>query len=326
MKNNELEILFLEPVCKHTIWGGTRLKDEFGCNEEGNDIGEMWGISAHPSGDVTVKNGKYKGIHLSELWKSHRELFGGEKGEVFPLLVKIIDARDDLSIQVHPDDGYAAEHENGALGKTECWYVLDCPPEASLVLGHSARDKKELEKLIDQGKWGQLIKRVPVKKGDFLQINPGTVHALTKGCLILETQENSDITYRVYDYDRLQDGKKRELHLQQSKEVIMTPARPVDECLVPACKRDREVNNLHSIYDCDHYHVYEMKVDGKAQISGLSEFMLVSVVEGCGEADGCTVSKGDSFIIPSGYEKASFTGNMKIIASTPGQKEQRRIG
>ncbi len=106
----------------------------------------------------------------------------------------------------------------------------------------------------------------------------------------------------------------------------MTPSTPIDECLVPACKRDKKVNNLHSIYGCDHYHVYEMKVDGQAQITGLSEFMLVSVVEGCGEAEGCAVSKGDSFIIPSGYEKAGFKGNMKIIASTPGQKDERRIG
>lgn len=326
MKENNLEILFLEPVCKHTIWGGTRLKDEFGCREEGDDIGELWGISAHPNGDVTVKNGKYKGMHLSELWEKHRELFGDVEGDVFPLLVKIIDARDDLSIQVHPDDSYAAERENGALGKTECWYVLDCPPDASLVLGHNAKDKAELDELIGQGSWGQLIKRIPVKKGDFLQINPGTVHALTKGCLILETQENSDITYRVYDYDRLQNGRKRELHLEKSRDVIVTPARPIEECLVPASGRDKEVNSLHSLYDCDYYHIYEMEVDGLAQISGLSGFMLVSVVEGCGEVDGCAVSKGDSFIIPKGYGKAGFKGSMKVIASTPGQKEQRRIG
>ena len=125
------DIIFLNPVCTHNIWGGTRLNREFGYPIEGDDIGECWGISAHPSGDGTVRNGAFQGMKLSELWEKHPELFGNTGMDRFPLLVKIIDAKDDLSIQVHPDDAYAKVHENGSLGKTECWFILDCKENAT---------------------------------------------------------------------------------------------------------------------------------------------------------------------------------------------------
>ena len=119
------ELLLLEPVFKQMIWGGSRLKDDFGYDIPGDNTGECWAISAHPHGDCTLKNTEYKGKILSWLWENHRELFGNVQGDRFPLLIKIIDAKADLSIQVHPDDAYAAEHENGSLGKMECWYILD---------------------------------------------------------------------------------------------------------------------------------------------------------------------------------------------------------
>ena len=139
------DIIFLSPVCTHNIWGGTRLNREFGYPIEGDDIGECWGISAHPNGDGTVASGAYKGMKLSELWEKHPELFGNTGMDRFPLLIKIIDAKDDLSIQVHPDDAYAKVHENGSLGKTECWFILDCKENATLVVGHNAKTKEELE-------------------------------------------------------------------------------------------------------------------------------------------------------------------------------------
>ena len=139
------DIIFLSPVCTHNIWGGTRLNREFGYPIEGDDIGECWGISAHPNGDGTVASGAYQGMKLSELWEKHPELFGNTGMDRFPLLIKIIDAKDDLSIQVHPDDAYAKVHENGSLGKTECWFILDCKENATLVVGHNAKTKEELE-------------------------------------------------------------------------------------------------------------------------------------------------------------------------------------
>ena len=138
-------ILFLKPVFKEMIWGGSRLKEQFGYEIPGDHTGECWAISAHPNGDCIVKEGPYEGRTLSEMWTSHPELFGSPGLDRFPLLIKIIDAKDDLSIQVHPDDAYAKEHENGSLGKTECWYILDCKEDARIVIGHNAKTQKELE-------------------------------------------------------------------------------------------------------------------------------------------------------------------------------------
>ena len=144
MNQTTKEILFLDPVCTHNIWGGTRLREDFHYPVEGDDLWECWGISAHPNGNVTLRDCGFRGMKLSELWKKHPEVFGNVDSDRFPLLIKIIDAKDDLSIQVHPDDDYAKVHENGSLGKTECWYILDCKENATIVIGHNATTKEEL--------------------------------------------------------------------------------------------------------------------------------------------------------------------------------------
>ena len=160
-------------------------------------MGECWAISAHPHGDCEVEGGAWDGWHLSERWDQHRGLFGGLDGKEFPLLVKILDAQDDLSIQVHPDDAYANEHENGSLGKRECWYILDAKDGGDIVVGQRAADRDEFAKMTEEGRWDDLLNRVPIAKGDFFQIDPGTVHAILGGTLVLETQQSSDVTYRV---------------------------------------------------------------------------------------------------------------------------------
>ena len=227
------DIIFLNPVCTHNIWGGTRLNREFGYPIEGDDIGECWGISAHPSGDGTVRNGAFQGMKLSELWEKHPELFGDAGMDRFPLLVKIIDAKDDLSIQVHPDDAYAKVHENGSLGKTECWFILDCKENATLVAGHNAKTKEELEQMIHEGRWKEFIREIPIKPEDFIQIDPGTVHAIKGGTLLLETQQTlrlqrqsdrsgrcrqrNSILFRVQKYD----------HDEQCHDKCRDPCHPV---------------------------------------------------------------------------------------------------
>lgn len=173
-----MELLKISLVFKQMIWGGKKLRDIYGFNIPGDDTGECWAISAHPQGDCTIEGGTFNNVKLSELWKNNREIFGNEEGETFPLLVKIIDAKNDLSIQVHPDDLYAKTNENGSLEKTECWYVLDCDNDASIVIGHNAKSKEELIDMINNGKWNELIREVPIKKGDFFQIEPGFVHAI----------------------------------------------------------------------------------------------------------------------------------------------------
>lgn len=316
MNQSEKEILFLEPVCTHNIWGGTRLREEFGYAAEGDDIGECWGISAHPNGDGTIKNGAFAGMKLSQVWDGHKEVFGNLTYDRFPLLTKIIDARDDLSIQVHPDDAYAKEHENGSYGKTECWYIMDAPEHASLVIGHNAKTKEELKSMIKEGRWNDFIREIPVKKGDFIQIDPGTVHAIKGGLLILETQQNSDITYRVYDYDRLSDGKPRELHVEKSIDVITVPAKPVEESVRSVL--DLPKNTLNELYACDYYHIFKLDVEGEAAFEQSYPFLLCSVLEGDGILNGNPVGKGDHFILPNGFGRVECTGTMSLIVSTPG--------
>lgn len=316
MNQSEKEILFLEPVCTHNIWGGTRLREEFGYAAEGDDIGECWGISAHPNGDGTIKNGAFAGMKLSQVWDGHKEVFGNLTYDRFPLLTKIIDARDDLSIQVHPDDAYAKEHENGSYGKTECWYIMDAPEHASLVIGHNAKTKEELKSMIKEGRWNDFIREIPVKKGDFIQIDPGTVHAIKGGLLILETQQNSDITYRVYDYDRLSDGKPRELHVEKSIDVITVPAKPVEESVRSVL--DLPKNTLNELYACDYYHIFKLDVEGEAAFEQSYPFLLGSVLEGDGIINGNPVGKGEHFILPNGFGRVECTGTMSLIVSTPG--------
>ena len=305
------KLIFLKPYFHHTIWGGTKLNELFGYDEPGDDIGECWGISAHPHGDCKVVSGPYAGAYLSALWRDHRELFGGADGDVFPILTKIISAGSDLSIQVHPDDDYARDNETGTLGKTECWYVLDVEPGSQIVAGHNARTHEELCEMIDDGRWDELIRRIDVAPGDFVQIEPGTVHAICGGVTLLETQENSDITYRLYDYGRLSNGKPRELHIPQSKDVITVPSPDISKLVV----HDDSDEDVVLLISCREYEVYRISCHDNLGVEFDRPFMLMSVIGGAGAVDGTSVKKGDHFIVPADYGLLSFTGDLKIIAS-----------
>lgn len=313
MNQSNGEIIRLNPVFTHNIWGGSRLREDFNYPVEGNDIGECWGISAHSNGDCTIEGGRFDGKKLSELWKEEPQLFGNVDTDRFPLLVKIIDAKDDLSIQVHPDDAYANVNENGSLGKTECWYILDCDEDATLVLGHNADNKEELSDMIHQGRWKEFIREIPVKKGDFLQIDPGTVHAIKGGMMILETQQNSDITYRVYDYDRLSDGKPRELHVEKSIDVITVPAKSVADSVIDTTTIPKD--ELHLLYECEFYKVFQMEIETNASFQQKYPFMLMSVLEGDGIMNGEYVKKGDHLILTAGAGQIEIQGTLTAICS-----------
>lgn len=294
------------------IWGGTKLAD-FGYVLPSDRTGECWGISAHEKGDCTVRGGRFDGQKLSELWKTRPELFGNPGAdEDFPLLIKIIDAQDDLSIQVHPDDAYAAEHENGACGKTECWYVLDAAEGAAIVIGHNAKTPEELRSMIAEGRFRELIREIPVKAGDFFQIEPGTVHAIKKGTLLLETQESSDVTYRLYDYDRLQNGVKRPLHIARSLDVIRVP---FEEKPIEPTVRNFPEAVLTRYVDCRFYTVYKLDVDGTAEIPLSGMFHTMSVIEGEGFLDGNRIAKGDHMILAAGYGEMHVTGRFAAIVT-----------
>lgn len=312
------EIIFINPILKEYLWGGKRLQ-EFGYNLPSDTTAECWAVSSHPNGDCTVAGGSYDKIPLSELWKNHAELFGniGNVENIdekqFPLLIKLIDAEKDLSIQVHPNDEYARTHENGASGKTECWYVLDAVPEAKIIIGHHAKTNSDARKMIEQKKWKELVREIPVHKGDFFLIEPGTVHAIKGGTLIFEAQQNSNITYRLYDYDRLSNGKPRELHIEKSLDVMTCPfvekSPPLDE-------NKTKNKNLQQLVSCKFFSVWHAKFSGENTITQDLPFMVITVIDGEGTVDGLPIKKGANFILPCGYGDAHFSGDMEFLVSS----------
>ena len=311
------EPLFLQSVMQEKIWGGKHLRDVFGYDIPSDHVGEYWAISAHPNGVSTIKNGRYAGQTLDVLYAEHRELFGNRQEPVFPLLTKILDANDWLSVQVHPDDAYGLEHE-GELGKTECWYIIAAEPGAEIIYGHNAKSKEELRQQIESKDWENLLTKVPVKAGDFFYVPSGTMHAIGAGIMVLETQQSSDTTYRVYDFDRKDDqGNLRELHLEKSIDVlnIGEPAnsRPVTT----------KVDDLKStlLVASDFFAVYKWEISGKADFEKTADYSLFSVLDGQGsllvDDQEYPIAKGSHFILPSDVEAWQIKGNLELIVSHP---------
>lgn len=316
-----MEPLFFTPVFQEKIWGGNRLAEVFGFTLPNEKIGEDWAISAHPHGVSIVENGPYQGKNLAQLWDSEKALFDFPKQKEFPLLVKILDAEEELSVQVHPDDAYGLEHE-GELGKTECWYIIDAAPGAEIIYGHHAQTKEEFAQMIKEQKWDELFRHVPVKKGDFFFVPSGTIHAIGAGILILETQQSSDTTYRVYDYDRKDDqGNTRELHIQQSIDVSTIPATYE----TPAIKETRKGTSAITTYlKTAFFNVYEWDVKGILTFEKQAPYTLLTVIEGAGElvVDGQSyeLKPGSSCLLPAQITNWTIQGELKIIASEPGEE------
>lgn len=306
------ELIFFQPFFKEVIWGGHKMREFYGYPIPGDDTGEAWVISANPHGQSVVRGGTYDGQDLQTLWEQHGELFGNLSMKEFPLLVKVIDANDHLSIQVHPDDDYAYTYENGGQGKTECWYILDCDEGADIIIGHHAQTKQELEAMIEAGQWDQLLRSFPIHKGDFFYIPSGTVHAIRKGTLILEIQQNSDITYRLYDYGRLQNGKPRELHLQKSMDVIACPHKD-PQTVGPLT--DHGIYASRVMVESPYFTVEQYQIRTEAELVQDHPFLLVDVAFGSGTLDGTPVKAGDHLLVPAGYGTLHAEGEMELITT-----------
>ncbi|PEA54099.1 mannose-6-phosphate isomerase, class I [Bacillus pseudomycoides] len=314
-----MQPLFLKSIFKERIWGGTALQTEFGYAIPNDKTGECWAISAHSNGPSIIENGLYAGMALDELWKKHPELFGNPKDKVFPLLTKILDANMDLSVQVHPEDSYAKVHENGELGKTECWYILDCKEGADMIFGHNAQTKEELVEQINKGNWNELLRRVKIKPSDFFYVPSGTIHALCEGTLVLETQQSSDTTYRVYDYDRRDDnGNLRELHLEKAIDVTTVPYH--NTAVPPKVEKKNNVI-ITTFVESEFFSVYKWDVKGEAIFSFNDQYLLLSVIKGDGvlvhNGDKYSLKKGTHLIIPVGLGEFEVDGDCELIVSHP---------
>lgn len=305
------EILILNPLFKERIWGGNQLERVFGYSIPSDRTGECWGIAAHPHGDCEIANGVFKGWTLSEVYDRHRELFGHCPYPRFPLLVKILDARTDLSVQVHPDDSYALEHAND-LGKTECWYIIDCKPETTLIYGHHAKTKAELSAMIENHEWDRLLRKVEIHPGDFFYVPTGTLHALCADTLVLEVQQSSDTTYRVYDYDRVDDeGKKRPLHLQEAMEVLTVPHR---DPVLTIERTDRAPHVFTRYIKSPFFTVEKWDIAGTYSHQPNS-FLLMTVLAGQGSVNGIPIQKGHFFIVTSACQSLTLMGQLELIVT-----------
>lgn len=313
-----MEILKLNPVFKDYIWGGRRLRDDFGLKTDINPVAEGWMLACHKDGMNTIDGGEYDGKTLESVIKEggKSKIAGtnSEKFSYFPVLIKLIDAKDNLSVQVHPDNEYAArvEHE---FGKTEMWYVLDAAPGATLIYGFKNKiGKEEFKQAIESNTLLDVLNVVEVKKGDMFFIEAGTVHAIGKGALIAEIQQNSNSTYRVYDYGRLgKDGKPRELHIQKAIDVSKT--EPAKYGTKPFGKKEEISGGTRQMLtECPLFSVYNYELCGKIELNANEEsFNHILVVDGSGKIGGREFKKGDSFFVPANYGNYEIDGNGEFI-------------
>lgn len=308
-------IIKIKPIFQEKIWGGTKLKTYFGYDIPSENTGECWAISALSNGDCEIENEEFKGKTLSWLYENHRELFGNIENPEFPLLVKLIDAAEDLSIQVHPDNKYTNEVEKQEVGKTEAWYIVEANEGTVLVIGHNANSKEELAEMIENGRFDELLNYKPINAGDFFYIPSGTVHAICKDTLIYEIQQSSDLTYRLYDYNRVdkKTGKQRELHTKKAIDVITIPEK-IDTTFTPMVKDGQGYKKTIYIEN-EYFTTYKYDVSESANLNNDS-FLLCTVMEGSGNIDEEKIKQGDNFIIPTGYNKVLISGKISIIIST----------
>ena len=290
----------LTPVFKEIIWGGTKLKTDFSKDCSLDKLAESWELTVRHDGMNLIENGEYAGMTL--------EQYLGEDAAGFPLLIKLIDACDKLSIQVHPDDEYAKEKE-GEYGKTEMWYIVDAEPGAQLVYGLRNYDKDSFKQAVAEGTLEQYLNYVDVHKGDVFFIPSGCVHAIGAGILIAEIQQSSNVTYRVYDYNRRgADGKLRPLHVEKALDVIVDYTEDQINSI-----RYEDGYDAKYLANCKYFKVEHLY--GACTLNAQDSFIHVLCLDGSGTVSGMPIAKGDSYFIPAGCGAVQIEGDLEIITS-----------
>ena len=296
------------------VWGGRDFETFRNNIPEGN-IGESWDIACHPNGTGVVANGKFKGMNFNDLINNYKEAIFGKAiiNNEFPLLVKLINSNENLSVQVHPNDDYAKRVEN-SFGKTEAWYVVDAKEGAELIVGTNGCTKEEFEEAIKNNTVEDCLNRIKVKKGDAFLINSGLVHAIGSGLVIAEIQQNSDITYRVYDY-----GRPREIHVEKSLDVIDFDLKP-----------EKSVENFKeflgykytNLCENDYFVIDKYIINTSIEMdSDIDSFSIITCVDGSGlinyKNDKVIINKGDSILIPAQLGNYEIKGELEVLISKP---------
>lgn len=315
----------LEPACKDYLWGGTRLRDEWGLGGGMPHVAESWSLSAHPDGDGRVLNGPCAGMALSSALQQRPQLASLDAPcAPFPLMVKLIDAALPLSIQVHPDDAYAARHHGEERGKTEMWYVLDRTPGAFLYLGFRRRvPRGEAERRARDGTLPEVLRRIEVQPGDAFFIPAGTVHAIGGGILLAEVQQSSNLTYRLFDYGRLgPDGRQRPLHLERALDVArLEPVDPTPPGARPW--RDLSGGRLRVLAGCTAFRSGVLRLKGACAIPAQRRFLSLLCLAGeaalSGEGETLAMSRGTSLLIPAGSPACRLDGDAELLLTSAGE-------
>ncbi|HHW21658.1 MAG TPA: class I mannose-6-phosphate isomerase [Clostridiaceae bacterium] len=318
-----MEPIKLIPTCKDYIWGGNLLRTRYNKVSDKDIIAESWELSCHKDGPSVVADGKHAGKTLIEYLESEGpKVLGTRCGRFkeFPIMIKLIDAKNDLSIQVHPDDEYALKNEGG-YGKTEMWYVLDCEEDASLIYGfRQPISREEFAKRIKENTLMEVVNKVPVKKGDVFFIEAGTLHAVGKGIVLAEVQQSSNLTYRVYDYGRLgADNKPRELHIDKAIDVtnLNPPARRPGAHGQP---EEKEGFTSTLLAECEYFHTEAVEVRTKAAFE-VNDESFVSII--CLEEDTTLaykngtmdIKKGDSVFLPAGMGRYEILQPCRLLVT-----------
>ncbi|NLA77937.1 MAG: class I mannose-6-phosphate isomerase [Erysipelothrix sp.] len=298
----------LKPVFKQMIWGGNQLKQTFNFKVPFDHVGEAWLVSAHPEGASKVENGELKGELLPDVYRQYRNNFGPGSNCDFPFLIKMIDANQDLSVQVHPDDAYAKQHENGR-GKYESWVFLKTDADGRLCLGHNAQSVEEFETMIAQKRYDDLLRYIPIEKGDVVDLPPGTVHALCEGTMVYECQQNSNITYRIYDYDRKdQDGKLRELHLEQALAVLKAPDKP---------EKLKHRSDLQPLVHNPYFSLFQKAVEDELTLLMDDVFVALTVIEGETYINTHPLRQGESMLVLPAVKEIKMQGKATVLIAKP---------
>lgn len=313
--------LLLKPPIKDYLWGGTKLKTDFGFQTEKDIAAEAWMLSAHKDGMNIVLNGEHKGKTINEvleIWGKSALGKNAEKFSYFPILIKLIDAKQKLSVQVHPDDIYGLANE-GEYGKTEMWYVVDCEDGAKLIYGFKENiSKEEFEKRIKDNTLADVCNFVSVHKGDIFFIEAGTLHAIGEGILIAEVQQNSNTTYRVSDYGRLgADGKPRELHIEKALDVTKCESPKIPYGNIGKVTIEGK-NSIRELAVCDKFTVKLISLEEPMSINSTESFISLILLDGMANINWgygeVNAKKGDSIFIPTGLQ-LEIKGSAKILYS-----------
>lgn len=314
MAEHTLYPLKFHPILKEKVWGGDKLHEIFKKEAKGN-IGESWEISGVEESVSIISNGKFKGKTINWLLENYKEKLVGQKvyqrfGNTFPLLFKFIDAKDDLSVQLHPCDELAKKRHN-SFGKTEMWYILDSDKDAKIILGFNGKmDQKKYLEFLSKGKITDILHSEQVKSGDAFLITPGVVHAICAGVLLAEIQQTSDITYRIYDWDRPDiNGKMRDLHTDLALEALQF------EDTHPKLNYSEKMNTPFHICTSEFFVTDKLVLDGnfKRNLNGIESFCAYMCLDGGAEIESgknsIKISKGETVLIPAEIRDIKFNTN-----------------